>query len=218
MIIWGVLAILAALGLFGSAYYIQGVFWAAVGSVLIAYGIHRNKQRQSQTQQQTVIVNNYTAPPEQPAGVQHESVEAFKARLDGWEARRQEDKRRFKRLRFPVAGVTFKNDDGTDRQKILREIALNDDGVAEVSFRENDELGEDSGIEVMTEYGCVGFVRRSDKAEIRRFFDRMAHSQHLGVELFENDDGQKIYRADVCITMDRDDPEQAWYFDELSES
>lgn len=135
-----------------------------------------------------------------------------------YEERLRKDRERFARIRFPVAGVTFKNDDGTDRQKILREIALNADGYAEVWFEEDEELGDESGIRVLTDYGCVGYVRRSDKTAIRRFFDRMTNSRILSVERFENDDGEKIYRADVCITMDREDPEQRWYFDDLHES
>ena len=50
MFIWGGLAILAAFGLFGVGEIIPAFFWAAVGSGLIAYGIHRNKQRQQQAQ------------------------------------------------------------------------------------------------------------------------------------------------------------------------
>lgn len=138
---------------------------------------------------------------------------------------REEEERRKKAERdrwayetFPVAGVTFKNEDGSDRQKILREIALNDGGTTQVSFNEKEELGEDSGIEVVTEYGTVGFIRHRDKARMRKFFDRQTQTAYLSVERFESDDGQKIYRADVRIVMCRDDPEQAWYFDELSES
>ena len=235
MIIWGAIALLAAFGALGMGSISGMVLWAAVGSVLIAYGIHRNRQRQSQTQQQTVIVNNYTAPPPAepaPAPVpspepaprpavspemKHESLEEFQKRLDDRQARMEEDNRRFVRLRFPVAGVTFQNEDKTDRQKILREIVLNNDGIAEVSFSENEKLGDDSGIEVITEYGCVGFVRRSDKAKIRRFFDKTTHSVFLSAERFENDEGQKIYRADVCINIDRDDPDQRWYFNDLPE-
>lgn len=138
---------------------------------------------------------------------------------------REEEERRKKAERdrwayetFPVAGVTFKNEDGSDRQKILREIALNDGGRTQVSFNEKEELGEDSGIEVLTEYGTVGFIRHRDKARMRKFFDRQTQTAYLSVERFESDDGQKIYRADVRIVMCRDDPEQAWYFDELPES
>ena len=135
------------------------------------------------------------------------------------EARRKADRDRFRHEYFAVAGVTFKNEDGSDRQKILREIALNEDGICEVWFQEDEDQGEDSGIRVLTEMGCVGFVRRSDKKKIRRFFDRKTQSACLSVERFEADDGQKIYRADIVITMCRDDPDQAWYFaDDLPES
>ena len=146
-----------------------------------------------------------------------EAAEQERQRREALEEERKRQRDQFRYERFAVAGVTFKNDDGSDRQKILREIALNDFGVCDVDFEENEELGEDSGISVMTEYGCVGFIRRSDKAKVRRFFGRQTQSYHLAVDRFEADDGQKIYRADVCITMKRGDPEQQWYFDELSE-
>ena len=138
------------------------------------------------------------------------------------ETRRAEEERarrdRFRHEKFAVAGVTFKNEDKTDRQQILREIALNADGSCAVAFEEDEEKGEDSAIRVMTEYGCVGHVRHNDKAKIRRFFDRKVNTMVLAVERFENDDGEKIYRADIVIGMDREDPEQRWYFDELPES
>ena len=145
-------------------------------------------------------------------------AEADRIAREKREAKLKEERDRFRYENFPVAGVTFKNEDGTDRQKILREIALNNDGFAAVSFEENEDLGEDSGISVMTEFGCVGFIRRSDKAKVRRFFGRQTQAIYLAVELFESDDGQKIYRADVQITMKRGDPDQQWYFDDLPES
>ena len=145
-------------------------------------------------------------------------AEADRIAREKREAKLKEERDRFRYENFPVAGVTFKNEDGTDRQKILREIALNNDGFAAVSFEENEDLGEDSGISVMTEFGCVGFIRRSDKAKVRRFFGRQTQAIYLAVELFESDDGQKIYRADVKITMKRGDPDQQWYFDDLPES
>lgn len=145
-------------------------------------------------------------------------TEADRIAREKREAKLREERDLFRYENFPVAGVTFKNEDGTDRQKILREIALNNDGFAAVSFEENEDLGEDSGISVMTEFGCVGFIRRSDKAKIRRFFGRQTQAIYLAVELFESDDGQKIYRADVQITMKRGDPGQQWYFDDLPES
>ena len=145
-------------------------------------------------------------------------AEADRIAREEREAKLKAERDRFRYEHFPVAGVTFKNEDGTDRQKILREIALNNDGFGAVGFEENEDLGEDSGISVMTEFGCVGFIRRSDKAKVRRFFGRQTQAIYLAVELFESDDGQKIYRADVQITMKRGDPDQQWYFDDLPES
>ena len=67
----------------------------------------------------------------------------------------------------------------------------------------------------MTDYGCVGYIRRSDKEEVRRFFDKKVYMKYLEVEHFTNDEGRSIYRADVVIRLDREDPEQRWYFDAL---
>lgn len=69
MIIWGVLCLICAavcvqMVAWNEAAYGAVVFWAAVGSLLIAKGISNQKQKQSQ--QQTVIINNYiTQPPEE---------------------------------------------------------------------------------------------------------------------------------------------------------
>lgn len=142
---------------------------------------------------------------------QQESAEdKLRQEREAREARIREEERRFVSLRFPVAGVTFKNEDKSDRQKILREIYLNEDGHTTVSFQEDE--GENAGIRVMTDVGCVGFVRSRDKEQIRRFFDRRTYSNWLSVERFEGDEGEKIYRADVCSRIDRDDPAEAWYF------
>ena len=70
MIIWGVLcfifaAVCVQMVAWNEAAYGAVVFWAAIGSVLLAKGISNQKQKQSQ--QQTVIINNYiTQPPEDP--------------------------------------------------------------------------------------------------------------------------------------------------------
>lgn len=160
----------------------------------------------------------YAARQRAVAEAKQREMEEKQREREAREAAIRAEKDRFRYERFPVAGVTFKNDDGTDRQKILREIALNEDGTCEVWFDENEDLGEESGISVLTENGQVGNIRRNDKKKLRRFFDRTANTMYLSVERFENDDGDKIYRADVVIVMDKNDPEQRWYFDDLPES
>ena len=132
------------------------------------------------------------------------------------EARLQADRERFKRLYFAVAGVTFKNDDRTDRQKILREIALNEDGHADV-WLEADDREDDPGIRVLTDVGCVGYIRRSEKAAVRKLLAHEVQPLWLGVELFTNEDGESIYRADVVFALDRENPKHKWYFDELQQ-
>ena len=72
MIIAGIICIIFAL----SAVMFQAVgamiFWAAVGSVLIGVGISRSKQKQSQ--QQTVIINNYITQPSQTSESQQDDL------------------------------------------------------------------------------------------------------------------------------------------------
>ena len=118
-------------------------------------------------------------------------------------------------IRYAVAGVTFKNEDGTDRQKILQEMSFNEPSDNDVWFEEDEDQGKGSGIRVLTDYGCVGYIRRSDKEKVRRFFENKVWYKYLNVEQFTNDEGRSIYRADVVFVMDREDPEQRWYFDAL---
>lgn len=178
MIILGGFLILSALGLFGMGDYALGIFWAAVGSALIAYGIHRNKQRQAQAQQQTVIVNNYTMPQGPGTVVRHTSSVP-------------------RRSVFPVAGVTFKNDDGSSRQEILRTICGGgEEGSTEAWLEWYQYRGEDA-YRVVTPEGIVGNIRKSDiQAAVTAIG---AEKVRLDVEQFENDDEVLIYRADVVV-------------------
>lgn len=146
-----------------------------------------------------------------------------------WQAAADEKQREYNKLqarlrafreqhpeyRYAVAGVTFKNEDGTDRQKILQEMSFNEPSDNDVWFEEDEDQGGGSGIRVLTDYGCVGYIRRSDKETARRFFENKVWYKYLNVEQFTNDEGRSIYRADVVFVMDREDPEQRWYFDAL---
>ena len=185
MIIWGAIAILAAFGALGMGAVAAAMFWAAVGSGLIAYGIHRNRQKQQQTQQQTVIVNNYTMPPQpdpqpQPSGMTVRATSGVVIQK-----------------RFAVAGVTFNNDDGSSRQEILREICEGDeDGDTEAWLEWYQYRGQDA-YRVMTPHGCVGNVRKND---VREAVTVIGSSRvDLAVEQFEREDGTLIYRADLIV-------------------
>ena len=98
---------------------------------------------------------------------------------------------------FAVAGVTFDNDDGSSRQQILREICDGgEDGETEAWLEWYNYRGEDA-YRVMTAYGCVGNVRKTDIHDAVIAIG--ASNVDLNVELFEADDGRQIYRADLVV-------------------
>lgn len=201
---------ISAVMAFMDRQYDGDLFWTTplIGAVVFAVLAYRSRKKAEEEQKAA-------------AAEARRKIEAMEAARKEEEKRAEEEKARRDRYRheyFPVAGVTFKNDDKTDRQQILREIALNAGGRCAVSFEEDEEKGEESAIRVMTEYGCVGHVRHNDKQKIRRFFDKKVNTAVLSVERFENDDGEKIYRADIVIGMDKEDPDQQWYFNDLSKS
>ena len=185
----------------------RAVFWFVIGIVFavitwrlrVAVGRERDEAEAAARRQQA------------------DTAAEYKRQLDEREERIRKERERFQTVRFPVAGVTFKNEDGTDRQKILREIYLNEDGRTRYEFTEDDQE-QDPGIRVTTDIGCVGFIRRSDKKKVRRFYGQNVYTSWLEVEHFVNDEGDKIYRADVCLRMDREDPGEQWFFNDLPES
>lgn len=100
---------------------------------------------------------------------------------------------------FPVAGVTFRNDDGSSRQEILREICEGElEGEADCWLEPYLYEGE-MALHVKVGDKCVGNIRRSD---VQKVSDRIMTSKHgsrLEAELFETDDGRELYRADVIF-------------------
>lgn len=211
MIIWGALCILAAFGCFGMNEIIPGVFWAMVGSGLIAYGIHRNKQRQSQAQQQTVIVNNYTAPQE-PKMTLAEISEQKRREMELKKLAAEQETEKLPQQPsvpklsvvtggdgFSVAGVTFKNDDGTSRQKILRGLCDGEDFISvPVRLEPYDYKGEDA-VRVLTSEGCVGNIKRDDVQEVLELLQGSPKDMYMDINSFENENGKTIYRGDVYI-------------------
>lgn len=98
---------------------------------------------------------------------------------------------------FPVAGVTFKNEDGSDRQGILRELCNGEDSGAAVAWLEWYQYNGKDAFRVVTDRGCIGNVHRED---INRVLTAVGASVfELDIELFTTDDGRDIYRADMMI-------------------
>ena len=109
---------------------------------------------------------------------------------------------------FDVAGVTFDNDDGKSRQKILRAICDGDKyGRADAELVAYTYEGEPA-FRVMTDEGCVGNIRRKDIAEVQSLLDRKVHSIVVSAEQYEDDNDRKKYSADVEIKVMKKDPAQ----------
>lgn len=100
---------------------------------------------------------------------------------------------------FKVAGVTFRNSDGTSRQKILKEICMDDDfGIEDAYLEEYKYKGEDA-IRVLTSYGCVGNIKREDIEEVKPLFDIEVERCYIDIDSFEDENEKKIYYAELVI-------------------
>lgn len=175
MIFWGVICIIFAFAALSFQVLPAMIFWAALGSVLIALGMSRRKEERSR--RQTIIVNNYTTPPARPAARASVVVGGG----------------------FPVAGVTFTNDDGSSRQEILRSLCgWKATGCVEAVLEEYDYKGSPA-IWVKTALGCVGNIRRTDVETVLGELAAGGQEITLQISIFENDEGRELYRGDVFI-------------------
>lgn len=103
-----------------------------------------------------------------------------------------------------IVGVTFKNDDGSSRQKYLKEAFAND-SIGTVDF-EVFEYGGEPAVHVLFEGMCVGNLPKTVVNEFLQIKDRI-NSANLFVNRFhpDNDDEfnhkpETIYRADLYVT------------------
>lgn len=115
-------------------------------------------------------------------------------------------------ISYPVAGVTFDNDDGTSRQRILKDnCEYGEIGLVECVLKEYKYEGEPA-IAVWTQKGRVGNIRRSDVREVSDLLHAGDFIKFLSISTFENDEGDTIYRADVTAVFDPENPKDRWYF------
>lgn len=101
-----------------------------------------------------------------------------------------------------VAGVTYNNEDGSSRQKILKNIVKNEDGTAYGSLEQYDYKGSPA-IRVVTDEGCIGNIRKNDVEDVLAVMEKIKYVT-VNAESFENDDGKTVYRADVVIGYFKD--------------
>lgn len=124
------------------------------------------------------------------------------------EAARAEWNTKHGRIVTSLAGVTFDNEDGTSRQKLLKDFMARQ-GSAELRLEEFEYKGE-PGVRVLIDGQCVGNIPRSRVAEVLDVMDRLEKGD-LDVEIFYPEDaeddeegrarrrGEKIYRADLAL-------------------
>lgn len=107
-------------------------------------------------------------------------------------------------LTTKLAGVTFDNDDGTSRQRVLKG-AMADEGSGAVSLELVEKNGADA---ILVEYDGlgVGFIPRERVADVAKVLKRITAAS-LDVSRFvpEDEDGETrslggvIYRADLIL-------------------
>ena len=114
------------------------------------------------------------------------------------------------RITTKIAGVTFENEDGTPRQKYLKEAYAND-GAGTLELVPFEYKGENA-LRVLFDGNCVGTIPKNRVAEILGIMDRVTAAR-LDVQRFtpEDDDepsrAEKIYRADLILIYAKDPPD-----------
>ena len=119
-------------------------------------------------------------------------------------AQREEWESLHGRFKTSLAGVTFDNDDGTSRQKLLKDFKARG-GQADLELEEYEYKGSPA-IRVLIDGECVGNIPKNRVDELRAIMDRLERA-NLEVEAFrpdaDDDDekprGELIYRADLYL-------------------
>lgn len=109
------------------------------------------------------------------------------------------------RLVTRIAGVTFENDDGSSRQKYLKEAYANQ-GVGTLGLESYEYHGEPA-IRVLYDDMCIGNIPKDKVQDFMDVIDRIT-AAHLDVERFRPDDDddrrrEVIYRADLTIVYSK---------------
>lgn len=99
-----------------------------------------------------------------------------------------------------VAGVTFKNADGSSRQAYLKDLAVT--GAGNVQLVQFDYQGEPA-LRVVVDGMEIGNIPADIVPDVLKVLPRVDRILCL-VDTFENDDGKLIYRADLDISYSID--------------
>lgn len=108
-----------------------------------------------------------------------------------------------------VVGVTFDNDDGTSRQKILRDYYISGVEGSDLNLEEYEYKGKPA-VRVLLDDQCVGNIPKNRVDELLPIMDRLEKAS-IDIEVFTPDEdeddpgerkrrGPQIYRADLSLT------------------
>ena len=115
------------------------------------------------------------------------------------------------RIVTKIAGVTFDNDDGSSRQRILK-AAMAEEACGSITLELYDHRGADA-IAVFYDGKEIGNIPRNRVAEIKAVMDRIT-AAHVDVERFRPDEDEDIeedargvdgyvYRADLTLVYSK---------------
>lgn len=103
------------------------------------------------------------------------------------------------KIETTVAGVTFDNEDGTSRQRILKKF-LRENGydAGEEATLQQYEYNGKPAVYVLLDGQIIGNVPKTHTAEVIRIIDRVEFAA-VHVRRFRSDEGKQIYNADLII-------------------
>ena len=143
-----------------------------------------------------------------------ESREKARERMEERNRQQKEWESKHGRLVIPVAGVTFDNEDGTSRQRLLKDIKVRG-GDAYLELEEYEYKGEPA-IRICVDGECIGHIPKTHVKEVSDVLDHLERAR-LDIERFKPDDededghrqGRKtIYRADLILIYNKNALEQ----------
>lgn len=118
------------------------------------------------------------------------------AKAEARAAEREEYARTHNNLFTKVAGVTFKNADGSSRQANLKDLEVSGaDNVQLVQF----EYQGEPALRVVVDGMEIGTVPADVVPEVLKIMPRIDNIMCI-VSTFDNDNGRRIYRADLDIS------------------
>lgn len=192
----------------------QVLFTFIVISIIVLLIVSKKNNKQSQTQ-----APSQNIPSAQKAeAIIAESRRKAEERIEERKREQQEWETKHGRITVALAGVTFDNDDGTSRQRLLKDLKARG-GDADLNLQEFEYKGQPA-VRVLVDGECIGNIPKTKVQEVLDVFDRIENAS-LNVECFHPDDddfedeaGSKrrkretIYRADLTIIYSKVQQEQ----------